>query len=111
MFDFWQEELTTEERDRLVDRAAAEIRKRKMELPAILMLELHKPLSYVGSQAAIVFSPFLVPFLGFDFTNDFSRLFSDKDNVERLLNRLENKDSAPTNGASEDSCSTTTPVG
>lgn len=93
MFDFWREELTKEETERLLDKAACEIKRRKMEMPAVLFLEMHKPLSFLGSQAAVVFSPMLVPFLGFDTMNDYSRLLSNRENVEALLSRLERDDS------------------
>jgi hypothetical protein len=89
MFDFWKEDLTDEEEQQLLDKAAEEIRKRKLQTPAMLLFEMHKPLSYVGSQAAVVFSPFLVPFVGFDFVNNYSRLFAKRENVEKLLQRLE----------------------
>ena len=61
MFDLWKEPLTEEERETLLDKAAHEIKKRKMETPAILALEMHKPLAFLGSQAVVAFSPFLVP--------------------------------------------------
>ena len=89
MFDFWKEPLTEENRERLLDKAAEEVKKRRLEVPAILFCEMHKPLAYVGSHAALAFSPFLVPFFGFDVVNDYSQLFSDRENVERLLQRLE----------------------
>ncbi len=89
MFDFWREELTEEETDKLVDQAATAIHKRGLDVPALLMFEMHKPLSFVVSQAAVVFSPFLVPFLGFDGVNNYARLLSKKENVEKLLVRLD----------------------
>jgi len=92
MSDFWKEELTEQEEDALIEKAASEIKRRKLEVPAVLLFEMHKPLSYIGSQAAIVFSPFLVPFLGFDAVNNYSRLFSKRDSIERLLRRIEQKD-------------------
>lgn len=92
MFDFWREELTQEETERLLDRAASEIKRRKLQMPAVLFLEMHKPLGFLSSQAAVVFSPMLVPFLGFDTMNDFSRLLSKRENVEALLCRLERED-------------------
>lgn len=95
MFDFWKEELSEQEEEQLLDKAASEIRKRKLEAPAILMLELHKPVAYVGSHAAIAFSPFLVPFLGYDNINNYSRLFSKKENIERLLKRLDRQPDKP----------------
>jgi len=93
MSDFWKEKLTEQEEDALIEKAASEIKRRKLEVPAVLLFEMHKPLSYIGSQAAIVFSPFLVPFLGFDAVNNYSRLFSKRDSIERLLRRIEQKDS------------------
>ena len=95
MFDFWKDELSEQEEEELLDKAASEIRKRKLEAPAILMLELHKPVAYVGSHAAIAFSPFLVPFLGYDNINNYSRLFSKKENIERLLRRLDRPSDKP----------------
>lgn len=89
MFDLWEKELTDEEADQLIEKAVTEITKRKLQFPAMLFFEMHRPLSFVGSQAAIVFSPFLVPFIGFDSVNDFSRLFSRRDSVDRLVARLE----------------------
>lgn len=109
MFEMWETELTDEEADVLLDKAAAQILKRQLQAPAILMLEMHKPLARLGSQASIVFSPFLVPFLGFDNVNNYSRLMGKPGAVEALMQRLE-RDSK-TNGVSEDSCSITTPVG
>ena len=95
MSEFWKEDLTDQEEEALIEKAASEIKKRRLEVPAILLFEMHKPLSYVGSQAAIVFSPFLVPFLGFDAVNNYSRLFSRRDSIEKLLRRIE-EDRAPT---------------
>lgn len=90
MFEFWKDDLTEEEEDALIEKAALEIEKRKLEVPAVLMLESHKPLAFVGSQTAIAFAPFLAPFVGFDFINNYSRLFSKRENVEKLLVRIEN---------------------
>lgn len=97
MFDFWRDELTNEETERLLEKAVSEIKRRKLEMPAVLFLEMHKPLGFLSSQAAVVFSPMLVPFFGFDTMNDYSRLLSKRENVEALISRLEREDStAPT---------------
>jgi positive regulator of sigma E activity len=94
--DFWSKELTDEEAEQLIEKAVSEIQKRKLITPAILFLEMHKPLGYIGSQAAIAFSPFIVPFVGFDFVNNYSRLFSKRENIEKLIVRLENaREEAP----------------
>lgn len=87
--DFWKNPLKEEEIEALIEKAAGEIRKRRLEAPAILFLEMNKPLSFLASQSAIVLSPLLVPFVGFDNVNDYSRLLESRDNVERLIRKLE----------------------
>ena len=99
MFDMWKEELTDEERRQLIEKAAEEIKKRKLEAPAALFFELHKPLAPIWAQAAIVFSPFTVPFFGFDFVNNYSRLLSKRENVDLLLDELERRHNVPSGGA------------
>jgi len=91
MFDLWKDELSEQESEALIEKAAEEIQKRRLEVPAILLFEMHKPLSYISSQASIVFAPFLVPFLGFDAVNNYSRLLSRRDSIERLVQKLEKK--------------------
>lgn len=87
--EMWSADLTEEETEALVQKAADEISRRKLQTPAILFLEMHKPLAYVGANASLVFAPFAVPFLGFDFVNNYSRLFSKRENVERLIKKIE----------------------
>ena len=107
MFNFWEDELTPEQTDALIGKAADEIRKRKLNMPAALFLEMHKPLGNLAGHAAMAFSPFLVPFLGFNTVNDYSRLMSNRDNIEKLLQRLEaDEDSSMTDATKEAPCNT-----
>jgi acyl-CoA reductase-like NAD-dependent aldehyde dehydrogenase len=89
MFDLWNDELTPEQEEELLEKAASAVEKRKMVAPAIMVLEMHKPLAYVGAHAAVAFAPFIVPFLGYDAVNDYSRLLKKPGNVERLIRKLE----------------------
>ena len=82
--------MTPEEENALLDKAAASILKRRMETPAIMALEMHKPLANVGASAAIVFAPFLVPVMGFERLNDFTRVLRKRENIELLIQKLEN---------------------
>ena len=91
----WSADLTEEETETLVQKAADEISRRKLEAPAILFLEMHKPLAYIGANASLVFAPFAVPSLGFDFVNNYSRLFSKRENVERLIQKIEEQSKPP----------------
>lgn len=89
MFDMWGSDLTPEETTELLQKAAQEIRRRKLETSAVFLLESHMPVLGVGGQAAMAFSPFLVPFLGFDNVNNYTRLLTKRENVDRLLEMLE----------------------
>lgn len=82
-------DLTDAERDELINKIADGIIRRRMETPAILFLELHKPLSFIGSQALIVGSPFFGPFVGVENVHRVSRLMSDRNNIELLICRIE----------------------
>lgn len=86
---FWTDDLTEQETDDLLAKLEAEIRKRRLEAPAILFLEMNKPIARIAANAMIVFTPFLAPIVGMDNVHNYSRLLMDRDNVERLIVRLE----------------------
>lgn len=85
----WAEDMSAEEADGKLRKIAYEIRKRRLEVPAILLFESHKPLSYIGGQATFFFAPFLVPILGYQTVQDYARLLNRRDSIERLLQYLE----------------------
>ena len=89
MFDFWDSELTDEEAEKLINRVAEEIQKRQLEVPAVMALEMHKPLAGVLGQGSVVFAPFFVPFMGFQAANDYTRLLAKRENYEKLMQKLE----------------------
>ncbi|MBX7133509.1 MAG: hypothetical protein K1X67_12620 [Fimbriimonadaceae bacterium] len=89
MNDFWQTELTEEETQALIQKATDEVAKRRLQSPAVLFLEMNKPLSNIAANATVVFAPFLVPFFGFDAINDVSRLMTKRENIERLIQSIE----------------------
>lgn len=84
-----QIDLPEEERDSLLDRLARAVTERRLEVPVILALELHKPLAFLGSQALVVFTPLLAPALGLERLQKATRLLEDPENIERLIVRIE----------------------
>lgn len=80
--------LDTTRRQQLIDRFARRIAGLGMAAPAILFLEMHKPLAYVGAQLLWAAQPFLS--LGFDEADlrDFATIIEDR-GVEELIDRLE----------------------
>lgn len=80
---------TLEERDRIIDKVAHEIVKRKLEAPAIMMLEMNKPLTFIASQSILVAMPILGAFIEPDKVEKLSELLKNEDNVELLIRRIE----------------------
>lgn len=92
--NFWQQPLTEEQTSELIERLAQWSVRKGLGAAAVLFLELHKPLTFIASQTAIVFSPFLIPFLGFDRVDQYTQLFQSRENVERLIQRIEELEEA-----------------
>ena len=89
MFDQLGEPLDEEEARKVIDDVATQVVKRGLEAPAILFLEMNKPITYIASQGLIVFMPFLAPFFGTDKVGRYSRFLQKRENVERLIDRIE----------------------
>jgi hypothetical protein len=75
--------------DALVERLAHLIGRWRLATPAILFLEANKPLSFVGSQALLMFQPMTDLFMTRELTADLAALFADRDRLETLITRLE----------------------
>lgn len=73
----------------LIEKVARAVVARGMAVPAILVLESSKPLSFLGSQALHFLEPFVRALMdGATFTL-FAKALEDRENVERLLVRIE----------------------
>jgi hypothetical protein len=87
-----EKELTPEERD-LIRRIAQKVVDRGMTVPAILFLESVKPLNYIGSQVLVFMEPFMHAILkSVNDYNLFRKMMEKRDNVERLLQKIEELD-------------------
>lgn len=89
MGEFWKNELTAEDEERLIGKVVEQVSKHKLQTPAVLFLEMHKPLGYIASQAAIAFSPFIGPFVGMNNLDEFTKLIAKRESVEKLIQRIE----------------------
>ena len=81
-------ELTAEEEGRLIDNIAKTIVDYGLEAPAIMFLEATRPLSFIGSQLAIVvLGPlqWLFQLEGPKYTG----LFMKRENVGKIIERIE----------------------
>ena len=82
-------ELTPEERDEILERVAREVTRRRLEVPAALALEMHRPVTFLGSQALVVFTPMLAPVFGLANLQKLTKLLEDRENLDRLLDRID----------------------
>ncbi len=82
-------DLSLERRQQLIEGLADWINRRGLTTPAIIFLETHKPLSFIGSQAFLFFQPFLSFLVNDEIIREYALLFEDRTNVERLLQHLE----------------------
>jgi len=82
-------EIDEAEVERMIEDLATHIVRRRLETPAVLFLEMNRPLSFIGSQALIMAMPLLGPLFGPEKLARYSKLLSDRQNIEKLINRIE----------------------
>ena len=88
----WDNELTPEDIDEIIEWTAREIYRYGMETAAILFLESYKPMSRVGASMGQVFLFPLLPLFGDNAIvkgDKFFQTFQEHENVEKLIQRLE----------------------
>ena len=86
--------LSDDRRDELIELLACRIERMGLTSPAILMLEAHKPLTFLGSQLLLVLQPILSIIVGGSTidgsaSREYVALLEDRANVEQLIRRLE----------------------
>ena len=75
--------------DALIEDVAKWVVGRRLETPAVLFLETHKPLSFLASQSVLVGTPLLAPLLGLERMEQYHLLLEKSENVDRLIDRIE----------------------
>lgn len=83
------EPLDPEESESLINSIAKKIIDRRLETACVLFLEMNKPLSFLASQSALVAMPFLGPVIGAQNIANFSRFFADRNNIDKLIDKIE----------------------
>lgn len=85
----WDKPLERERRDAIIEQIAQWVHKRQLHVPAIFLLEMHKPVTFLASQGLLLSSGFLAPLFGPHRLQEVVQLLEDRENIERLLARLE----------------------
>jgi maltose-binding protein MalE len=89
---FWDIDVTPEDAEELIQRAADKIIEYKMETIAILTLESIKPWSFVGGELSRAALAPILPAMGEGmgiFSEKMFRVFEDRANIEKLIKILE----------------------
>ncbi len=82
----------TEADQKLIVQICYEIRRRRMAAPAIIALEIHRPLQAMGPYAIQFFYPFVTMFLKKEFVDHLTSLFEKPITIDRLIELLEAQD-------------------
>lgn len=80
---------TQEEQREVLQKVADELTRRHLATPAIFMLESVKPLTFIASQALVVFEPLLQALLSINQYRVFCDAIENRGNVEWLIAQLE----------------------
>jgi hypothetical protein len=81
--------LSHARRDEIVENLARRLRAWRLVAPAILLLEMHAPLAFLGSQLLFAAQPFVGWLTGDRLIHDLAYLLEEPESVERLIARLE----------------------
>ena len=78
-----------------VKKVADKIIDLKLTMPAILLLEAHKPLAFLGSQLLLVAQPTFDIFFPKNFIGNLAELLAEPQQLEQLIRRLETETHSP----------------
>ena len=73
----------------LIEKIARRVVQWRLTVPAIVILESAKPLSFVASQVMVFFEPIVQSLLSFKDYRDFYEMLEDRRNIELLIQAIE----------------------
>lgn len=81
--------VSLDDEEAALEQIAQRVVDQGMGAAAIVMLETAKPMGFLGGQAAIMATPLLGGFVPPERIERYAELFSDRQFIERLVNRVE----------------------
>jgi len=82
-------DVTKRQRDAMIEHLAQKVVSSGMEIPAVMMLEMSKPVSFILSQAVLILGPVLYMFMGTERVDGFAGFLNSRENLEMLIKRIE----------------------
>lgn len=89
---FVARELTEEKRIELLERIAQEIVERNLTAPAVFVLEVARPFTFIGSQGMVFLEPIIQSIFNWRNYTYVRKLLEDRKNLDELLLRIEDYD-------------------
>ncbi len=83
------EDIPLEQQEKILYRLAERVVKMGLVTPAILLLEIHKPLNFLGSQVLLILGPFAQVVFNYDDYHAFTLMMEKRANVEKLIQKIE----------------------
>lgn len=84
-----QEFAPTEEQKEVVDLVTSEVVKRRMTGPALLFLEMSRPLNFIGAQAMHFLQPIISAVLTSDKYDQFAKFLEHRKSIDYMTERIE----------------------
>lgn len=85
------EDIDQNETERILNKAADEIVKRRLTVPAIFILESCRPLNFIGSQALIALEPFVQAIFSISDYRKFALIIESDENIRKFIDIIEAK--------------------
>jgi hypothetical protein len=88
--------------EQLIEHLAEQISRWRLTMPAILLLQVTRPLSFIASQGLLLCQPLLSFVYDAPRIADYAELLADRATIDRLVARLEEEGRAGDSGAGRD---------
>lgn len=85
------EDIDQDETERILNKAADEIVKRRLTVPAIFILESCRPLNFIGSQALVALEPFIQAIFSIPDYRKFALIIESDENIRKFIDIIEIK--------------------
>ena len=80
--------------EQLIEQLTEQISRWRLTMPAILLLQVTRPLSLIASQGLLLCQPFLSFVYDAPRVADYAEMLADRANIDRLVARLEAEEEA-----------------
>lgn len=81
--------ISDSRRDEIIDKIARWFRRKRIEVPATVFMQVNKPLTFMASQGWLFSSHLAALFFKEKTINEVYQLLSDRENIDRVIDRID----------------------